>query len=93
VDVEAMRPAFEILAPALDELSIGVENNHGIARLAACIHRVMNVNAALGIFDNAVRIAVLDVGGQFAPIVGDFIGMITSAEDRLLRTGFVGHSK
>ena len=49
VDVQAVRAALELLAPALDELALLIEHHHGVGALAGRVHSVVHVDVALGI--------------------------------------------
>src|SRR6185437_6018900 len=93
VDVEAMRAAPELLAPALDELTFVIEDHHAVRLFAGGIDGVVDINTAVRVLADAMRVAVFDVRGEIAPIVGDFIGVIARAEDRLLTAGFIGGSE
>jgi hypothetical protein len=41
---------------------------------------MMNIDLSLGVFDNAMDVAILDVGRQFAPIMVDFVGVLSLSE-------------
>jgi len=53
------------------------------------MHRVVDVDVALCVLANAVRVAVFDVRRQFAPVVDAFVFVIAFAQDRVLLPGLV----
>ena len=89
MDQQAMGAAFERAAPGFDEAAVGVENHHGVRRLAGGVDGVVNVDVALSILADTVGVSILDAGGEFTPIVGDLISMVAGAEDGLGGAGFV----
>lgn len=60
------------------------------AELWPCMHGVMDVNPALRILADAVRIAIPDAGRQDATVVKNLVFVIAITEDPPLRTRFVG---
>src|ERR1700691_1209166 len=88
-DVQAVRAALKLLAPGLDALAAMVEYHHRIVALAGIVDRVVYVDVRLRILADAVRIAVFDVGRQFAPIVRAFVFVVAFAQDRLGAAGLV----
>src|SRR5215469_360521 len=60
------------------------------AELWPCMHGVMDVNPALRILADAVRIAIPDAGQQDATVVKNLVFVIAITEDPPLRTRFVG---
>ncbi len=89
-DVQSVRAAFEILAPGLDEFALFVEHHHGIGAFAGGVDGVVHVDAALGVFHDAVGVAVVDVGGELAPIVLRFVRVVAAAQDGRLAAALVG---
>ncbi len=85
-----MRATFKFLAPAADETALGVEDHHRVVPIAGRVHRVVHVDAALRVLGDAVRVAVLEAGGQFPPVVVDLIRELAAADDRPLGAGLVG---
>ena len=89
VDVEAVRATFEFFAPALDKLAFVIEDDHAVGLFAGSIYGVVDVNVAVGIFANAVGVAVGNADGKFAPIVCDLVFVVAFTYDRLEGAGFV----
>ena len=89
VDVESMRAAAKLAAPAFDEFSLVVKDKYRVIALAALVDRVADVDAALGVFDDPMRVAVADVVGEYSPVVLDFIGEFASADDGSFRSRLV----
>src|SRR5438477_11871986 len=80
--MQAVSAAFELLAPGLDELAIGIEHHHAVGTFARGVYSVVHVDAALRVFAYAVRVAVLDICWKFAPVVRHFIGILAFADYR-----------
>jgi hypothetical protein len=57
------------------------------------MHGVSDVDTALRIFDDGMRIPVAKSGGQFTPIVDYLIGVLAGADHRALQARFVGRSE
>jgi hypothetical protein len=93
LNVEAMNAAAELLAPAFDELSLVIEDHHAVRLLARSVDSVVNVNVPLRVFANAMRIAILNVGGEFSPVVRDLVSMFSGTEKGLFAAGFIRSSK
>ena len=90
LDVQPVRAALELLAPALDELALFVEDHHGVGAFAGGVDGVVHVDVALRILDHAVGVAVLDPRRQFAPVVDRLVGVFAAADDGRFGSGFVG---
>jgi hypothetical protein len=75
-ELHAVRSAPEHGAPGPDELALFVKHHHAVGTLAVLVHRVMDVNVTLRILAHAMGIAVLDVAGQFTPIVDALVLLI-----------------
>jgi hypothetical protein len=56
-----------------------IENHHAVGFFAGRVYRVVDVDLAMRVFADAMRVAVFDIGRQRTPIVRDFVF------DRLLR--------
>ncbi len=93
VDVQAVRTAFEFLAPGLDELAIRVKHHHGVRALARRIHRVVHIDAPLRVFAHPVRVAVFDFRGQLAPVVVDLVSVLAFPDDRPPRARLIRRSR
>ena len=85
-----MRAADEFLAPGFHEFSVAVEDHHGVVAFARGIHGVVDINVALRILAHAMRVAVFDRGGQFAPVVSNLVIVVAFAKNRLGAAGFIG---
>ena len=72
-DPHAVRDAAKFLAPRPHELAGAIEHDDRVAALAGRVHRVMDVDVALRVLDDVVRVAPLDVGRQLAPVVNRFV--------------------
>ena len=59
-DRQSVRAAFELPTPGADELTVVIEDHHGVQALAGRIHGVMDIDVALGILTNAMGIPVFD---------------------------------
>ena len=92
-DVEAVSASAELLAPALDELSLVIEDHHAVRLLACGVDSVVNVDVSLRVFADAMRVAILDVSGKFSPIVRDLVSMFSGTENGLFAAGFIRSSK
>src|SRR5207302_8619119 len=88
-----MRSAFELPTPRAHELSVPVKNNNRVRRFAGGMNRVMNVDMALRVFADAVRVPVSDIGRQRAPIVERLVLMFPFTKNRRAAAGFVGCSE
>src|SRR5206468_6624495 len=88
-NVQAVCAALELLAPGAHELAFGIEDHHGVVRFTSGIHGVVNVDVAVSVLADAVGIAVLDVGGQHAPVVDGFVAVRGLAQHGLGAAGFV----
>lgn len=84
-----MRSAFECGAPALNEFPLVIEYHHRVGFFAGGVNRMVNVDPAMRIFANAVRVPVLNIGGQSAPIVRHLIRMRPAAENWFLAARLV----
>ena len=84
-----MRAAAEHGAEGTHELALLIENHDAVGAGAVFIHRVVNVDVALGVLADAVRIAVLDIGRQFTPIVDAFVLVLALSKDRRLGAGLI----
>src|SRR5262249_54595609 len=76
-EVHAMRAAPEHGAPRSDELALGIEDDDRIRALTGLVHSVVNVDVTLRVLNHAVRIPVLNVGRQVAPIVNTLVLVFT----------------
>lgn len=88
-NMQPMRAAPEVLAPGFHEFTLMIEYDHAVAAFARGIHRVVNINIGVRIFADAVSVAVFDIGGKLAPIVGDFVFMGALAQNGLGAAGFI----
>ncbi len=84
-----MRSAPKLAPPTLDKFSATVKHNHRVRIFALGVDRVMDVDMTLGVRADAGSVPVLDIGGQFAPIVRYLIGLIARTQNRLLTARFV----
>src|SRR5262245_26676695 len=84
-----MRAAAEHGAERPDELALIVEDDHCIGALAAGMYCLMNVDVALRILNDAVGIAVFDVGRQITPIVNGFVLVFAFPQDGMLCARFI----
>ena len=80
--MEAVSPALEFGAPAANEFALFVENQQGLAGLTGAMHGVGDVDVALGVFADAVRVAEREGTGEATPIVDGFVGVGATAENR-----------
>ena len=92
-DRQTMRPAFELTPPGADKFAFAIEDHHGVQALAGGVHRVMDVDVALGILADAVSIAVLDGARQLAPVVNGLVFMLALSEDGRLGASLVGRAQ
>ena len=66
-----------------------VEHHHRVRAFARGVHGVVHVDPTLRIFHHAVRVAVLDLGRQFAPVVVRFVDVLPAAQNGKLASGLV----
>ena len=85
-----MRAASELSSPGTDELPVVIEDHHRVLALAGGMHGVMDIDIALGIFADAMRVAVLDGAWQLAPVMNGLVLMTVLPEDWRFRTALVG---
>ena len=88
-DEETVRAAAERRTPALDETAVAIEDHHSVMRLAGRVDGVVNIDVPLRIDTDAVGVAVLDVGRERAPIMRDFVGVVSGPENGFGGAGFV----
>ena len=91
--MQAVRAAAKLTAPTLDELPLMIEDDHAVRFLAGGIYGVVNVNVSLRVFANAMRVPVLNIGGELAPVMRDLVGVFSGTKDRLLAAGLVCSTK
>src|SRR3569833_669704 len=97
--MQAVRDAAKLLAPGADELPFLIENDHRVRDLAIGEHSVVDVDVVLGVFDDTVCVAVLDVGRKLAPVVNGlvlpfaFTKNVAASAGLVLSTKEQGHGK
>ena len=72
-----MRSALELASPTLYKFAFMVEHNHRVRFFAGSKNRVMNVDMTLRILADTVRVPVLNIRREFAPVVCYFVGVIS----------------
>jgi len=53
------------------------------------VHRVVDVDVAVAVFDDAVGVAVPDIARQLTPVVNRLVGVLAAAENRQLAARLV----
>src|SRR6185503_17694007 len=85
--------ALELFAPAFDEFALVVENHHAVGPFTGRVHGVMDIDMPVRILADSMRVAVLNVGGEFAPVMCHLVGVFALSQDRLLTARFIGSSQ
>lgn len=85
--MHSVRSPAELLTPRGDKLSVLVEDHDGIARLTCRVNGVLDVDAALGILDDTVGVAIGNGTGQLSPIVDAFVLMLPLSDDNSFSEG------
>src|SRR5882672_10101273 len=88
-----MGSALELWAPTGNELSVGIENDHGVVAQAVLVHRVVNIDEALRVFADTVGVAISDLRRQFTPVVDHFVYVITAPDCGICAASLVGSCK
>src|SRR5581483_2827839 len=86
---QAVSAAAELPAPGRDEFSPGIKNYQSVAARAGGMNGVQDVDITVRIFRQRMAIAVLDVGGQFAPIGDPLVLVITLADNQRPFAAFI----
>ena len=80
MEVEPVRSARELGPPTIHELTVSVKNNHRMAALAIFVHRVVNIDSALRVLADAVRISIPDLLRQVTPVVDHLVNVLATAD-------------
>jgi hypothetical protein len=73
-----VRSARELGPPTIHKPTIGVKNNHRMTALAIFVHRVVNIDSALRVLADAVRISVSDLRRQVTPVVDHLVNVLAT---------------
>src|SRR5277367_7145781 len=88
-DGQAVGAAFELPSPGTDELAVGIEDDHRVQAVAVRVNRVMDVNVALRILADTVRVAVFDGARHLAPVMDGLVLILALSKDGRLRASLV----
>src|SRR5439155_9042349 len=80
-EMQPMRAAFKLTAPAPDEPAVSVEHLHSVVAKAALTDGVFDEDTALGIDGHAVGIAKAKADRKLAPIVDNLVSIFARADD------------
>ncbi len=87
--MQAVCAALVFAPPGANKFSIGVKHHDRIVKFRSRANGVLDVNFALCVHCDAVRVAIDVASGQFAPVVDDFVLMFAFADNRQARAGLV----